>query len=493
MRNLSVRVSVAALGLVAAQFAVGTTATAQALTARDSALVGRILLAEDRRNSLDISLGEGLRHANAGIRSLALRAHGRIVDPKFVARAALAPLPAPASWQEPEWRLRFRALPTSRDDCGALRSALLDDSWPVRLRAADLARASCAGDAVIVSTFIQWVDLLPARIAARDVAGVSWHAAAHGIAALARLRPEAARPRLARLATHGTWEVRQAAARAAGTLTDTQRLRSLARDADDNVAEVAIEQLSSLSGHTEDAIYLEAIGRNGAQLVRVAAVALKGSARPDVAPTARAAFNRFVARDNASERDARVALLEAAGLPASEDGPPSTRLTLSAAELADAIRLALGADVRLRVTMDPTVGGGSFVVRLRGDAAPIMAARLLGRARRGQFDGFTWHRAEYDFVIQGLSPGANEYVGADRYLRDELGGVSHLRGTVGMSTRGHDTGDAQWFVNLRDNVRLDAAYTVWAEVIEGIDVVDAVLAGDRVATVIEVPGRRPRS
>ena len=47
-----------------------------------------------------------------------------------------------------------------------------------------------------------------------------------------------------------------------------------------------------------------------------------------------------------------------------------------------------------------------------------------------------------------------------------------------MSTRGHDTGDAQWFVNLRDNLRLDPDYTVFAEVVRGMDVVDGIMEGD---------------
>jgi peptidyl-prolyl cis-trans isomerase B (cyclophilin B) len=47
-----------------------------------------------------------------------------------------------------------------------------------------------------------------------------------------------------------------------------------------------------------------------------------------------------------------------------------------------------------------------------------------------------------------------------------------------MSTRGHDTGDAQWFINLKDNLRLNGDYTVFAEVIQGIDVVDGILEGD---------------
>jgi cyclophilin family peptidyl-prolyl cis-trans isomerase len=149
----------------------------------------------------------------------------------------------------------------------------------------------------------------------------------------------------------------------------------------------------------------------------------------------------------------------------------------------------LGDDVRLRVTMAPAAGGGSFVVRLRGDAAPMMAARILALARDGYYDGLAWHRVEPDFVIQGGSPGDNEYVGHARYLRDELGTVPHARGTVGMSTRGHDTGDAQWFVNLRDNPRLGRDYTVFAEVVEGMDVVDGVLEGDAIATIREVgPG-----
>jgi cyclophilin family peptidyl-prolyl cis-trans isomerase len=55
-----------------------------------------------------------------------------------------------------------------------------------------------------------------------------------------------------------------------------------------------------------------------------------------------------------------------------------------------------------------------------------------------------------------------------------------------MSTRGHDTGDAQWFVNLRDNIRLNRDYTLFGEVIQGIDVVDGVLEGDVIASISEL-------
>ncbi len=454
-------------------------AAAQTLTPQDSALIGRVLLAEDRRDASDPAIAQAAAHADARLRRFAQRSRGRIADAKFVGRDSLPPLAAPPAWPEPAWRLRFRALTAQRDNCAALGAATRDESWPVRLRAAQLVRASCASDSALATTFAGWVRALPADVSRRSAGAVSWHAAAHGVVALARLRPAEARALLPALAAHGQWQVRQYAARAAAAAADTALLRRLATDRDDNVAEAAIEALARLTKHADDAIYLRGITREGAQVVRVAAEALKDSPDASVPAAAMREFARFVARRNASERDARLALLAAAGRPASEDQPPPLRVELPA----DAVALALGADVRLRVTMSPASGGGTFDVRLRGDAAPMMAARLLALVRRGYYDGLTWHRVEHDFVIQGGSPGANEYVGFPAFLRDELGGVSHARGTLGMSTRGHDTGDAQWFVNLRDNARLDADYTVWGEVVAGIEVVDGVMEGDVIQSV----------
>ncbi|MEY4608889.1 MAG: hypothetical protein RL625_1106 [Gemmatimonadota bacterium] len=458
---------------------------AQSLTAADSVLIGRILMAEDRRDTTDAALAEGRRHGDPRVRVLAERAVARTRDPRFAARESLPPLPQGPTWVEPAWRIRVRQLPALRDDCAALRLAAADSAWPVRLRAADLARASCATDTALVATFIRWVDRRPARTDRRRRGEVSWQGAAQGIVAVARLAPGEARPRLEALTDDRRWQLRRAAARAAGILQDTLRLRRLATDRDDNVAETAIELLRARTAHADDAIYLAALTRDGAQVVRAAAIALKGSVRSDVADAAMRRYARFAARGNASERDVRLALLEAAGRDTSDDritGPPRTLPP-------NAVTLALGDTTILRVTMARTSGGGTFDVRLRGDVAPLMAARIAALAERGYYDGLTWHRVEHDFVIQGGSPGANEYVGHPLALRDELGTVSHRRGTLGMSTRGHDTGDAQWFVNLRDNARLDRDYTVWGEIIRGIEVVDGILEGDVIASIRMRRGR----
>ena len=128
-------------------------------------------------------------------------------------------------------------------------------------------------------------------------------------------------------------------------------------------------------------------------------------------------------------------------------------------------------------------GRGFFELRLLPDEAPVTSSHIATLAREGYYNGLTFHRVAPNFVLQGGSPGANEYAGQGPFMRDEVGLVSHRRGTVGISTRGRDTGDAQIFINLVDSPRLDHTYTVFAEVTSGIDVVDRILEGDVIERV----------
>jgi cyclophilin family peptidyl-prolyl cis-trans isomerase len=121
---------------------------------------------------------------------------------------------------------------------------------------------------------------------------------------------------------------------------------------------------------------------------------------------------------------------------------------------------------------------GTFVVALLPEMAPLTVAQFVKLAESGYYGGLTFHRIVPNFVIQGGSPGANEYVGTPGYIRDEVSVLSHERGTLGISTRGRDTGDSQIFVNLADNYRLDHNYTVFARVVEGMEAVDAIQEGD---------------
>ncbi len=472
----------------------------------DTLLLRRILWAEDRRDSSDHALADGVRSKDARVALIARRALARIRDPKFADRSQFAALPAPPSYPDPAWRLRYRALVPKSTDCATLRTAMTDDAWPVRLRAADLVTDACAADGALMATLRSWLPMASLRTHAAG--GAAWQPAAHALVALARVSPADARSALPSIATSDSHWLRVYGARAAALLADTPQLRIFAHDPNDNVKEAAIDALAKLTGHASDSLYVDALRARGYQAVRAAARALKGApTTPELRRALLVAAARLRADWSETSRDARLEVMarlaesadqpmaaDIAGLASDFDCPVAAAAAALASKLGtatsprcapfestlpgDAVRLALGADVRVRVVMAATSGGGEFVVRLRGDVAPIMAARILQLVRTGYYDGRAWHRVEPNFVIQGPSPGDNEYAGLPLFLRDELGSVPHVRGTVGMSTRGHDTGDAQWFVNLKDNLMLNADYTVFGEIIDGIEVADGVLEGD---------------
>ncbi|MBM3908306.1 MAG: peptidylprolyl isomerase [Gemmatimonadetes bacterium] len=483
----------------------------------DTALVWRVLSAEDRRDSTDRALAAGLASKDPRVTLITRRALARIRDPRFAARDSLGTLPAPPRYDEPAWRLRFRALDPKKADCAAVRAALTDESWHVRLRGADIATSTCADDAATVTTLRSWLAM--AGLRQRASQGAAWQAGAHALVALARIAPAEARAALPEFLRNDSPWVRVYAAHAAAQLSDAQALRALARDPNDNVKEAAIEALAKLTGRADDSLYIAALRTRGLQAVRAAALALKGAPHsPALQAALVATTHRMRADWSETARDARLAVLarlsevadttvrrHAVELSSDFDCAVANAASALAAKLGaptkaecrpfwnlvptEAVGLALGEDVRVRVVMSERSGGGSFVVRLRGDVAPITAGRVLQLVKTGYYNGRTWHRVEPDFVIQGLSPGDNEYVGLSLFFRDELGTVPHARGTVGMSTRGHDTGDAQWFVNLKDNLRLGRDYTVFGEIVAGIEVADGVLEGD-VVERIEVVGRR---
>ena len=109
-------------------------------------------------------------------------------------------------------------------------------------------------------------------------------------------------------------------------------------------------------------------------------------------------------------------------------------------------------------------------MRLHPYDAPTNVARFVSLARAGKLDGLTFHRVVAERLIQGASPAANEYAGWGAFSRDEIWRTNR-RGTVGLSTRGRDSGDGQVYVNIGDNFEFDHNFTVWGEVIAGMSVV----------------------
>jgi peptidyl-prolyl cis-trans isomerase B (cyclophilin B) len=310
-----------------------------------------------------------------------------------------------------------------------------------------------------------------------------WHRAAHGIVALASASPERAAAAMPALADSRIGHLRIYAARAAAILHDRSTLERLATDDDDNVKEAAIDGLRVVAGHGADGFYIGALAAGGYQVLRSAAVALAGS--PDAAPALSAALHRLVVEGHDNSRDVRRAIAETLrGLGVAAETATPVRAAGAAPALgpADLRRLA---SARARVTIR---GVGTFEMALIASEAPLSALRFVRLVRSGYYNGLTFHRVVPNFVIQGGSPGANEYVGDATFMRDELGQWPHVRGAVGISTRGRDTGDAQIFVDLVDNPRLDHDYTVFAHVLNGMEIVDAILEGDVIERIDIIGG-----
>jgi cyclophilin family peptidyl-prolyl cis-trans isomerase/HEAT repeat protein len=305
-----------------------------------------------------------------------------------------------------------------------------------------------------------------------------WHRPAHALVALAAVDPSRGRALLPLFMGARDFYPRMYAEAAARALNDTAALHALARDPHPNVRSAAIESLARLVAHAADSVYVAALASTDNQLLMAAAAALKGSTAPAAREAAIAAWRRVRAMRQETMSDGESALLALIrDLGAVVDSAPVVRRAkplptfddLAAIERSEArIEMADGAVIRLR---------------FHPFDAPTNAARFVRLARAGVFDGLTFHRVAPFFVVQGPGPNANEYSAPDGpFARDELG-RSNVRGTVGLSTRGRDTGDGQIFINTVDNIWLDHDYTVMASVVSGLEAFDRMQEGARIRRV----------
>jgi cyclophilin family peptidyl-prolyl cis-trans isomerase len=132
---------------------------------------------------------------------------------------------------------------------------------------------------------------------------------------------------------------------------------------------------------------------------------------------------------------------------------------------------------------------GSFTIRLLPDDAPLTVDNFVQLAKRGYFNGITFHRVVPNFVVQGGDPRGDGNGGPGYQIRCEINEASYDRGAVGMALSGKDTGGSQWFVTHSPQPHLDGGYTVFGQVIDGMPVVDRLARGDKILSVSITEGR----
>ena len=481
-------------------------------TAGDTAVWTRelALLALQAANQADAALlAAALRDGDPRVRRLGLRIP-RDAPPAFIARVAEAGLADTASMVRID---AVRTLGTLRspEGCAIAIRSMGDAAVAVRIEAVDAVATTCR-DTIASPILDSLVRLLP-----HDTTGAqgSWHIPARALIALARTSPTRATPHFGHFRMHPVWQVRAALGAAARATNDSSVLLDLLSDRDANVREETITHLAQMGGTLRERAVRAGLAATEYQVVLAAATAAESVATID-ASTLAAALGRLTTKREETSRDPRRELLEriaqrgtradaallrpylrdfdtliarrAAEVLTGWTGSPVQPSSTSQSLAASATATTGTGRLYLRITISEATGGGRILVRLFADETPATVARVAQHARDGYYEGRTFHRVVPNFVIQGGSPDANEYVGDGPYMRDELGLRSHTRGTLGISTRGRDTGDAQIFVNLIDNFRLDHDYTVFGEVVEGMDVVARIGAG-AVMRKVEVVSR----
>jgi peptidylprolyl isomerase len=124
--------------------------------------------------------------------------------------------------------------------------------------------------------------------------------------------------------------------------------------------------------------------------------------------------------------------------------------------------------------------GGDVVIRLRPDLAPGHVERIRELTQEGFYDGVEFHRVIDGFMAQGGDPTGTGAGGSPKpNLKAEFSREPHVRGTASMArTADPDSANSQFFICLDDCRFLDGQYTVWGEVVEGMDHVDALPKGE---------------
>ncbi|MBA3677847.1 MAG: peptidylprolyl isomerase [Sphingosinicella sp.] len=124
--------------------------------------------------------------------------------------------------------------------------------------------------------------------------------------------------------------------------------------------------------------------------------------------------------------------------------------------------------------------GGDVVIRLRSDLAPGHVDRIKELAGEGFYDNVVFHRVIAGFMAQGGDPTGTGMGGSDRPdLKAEFSKEPHVRGVASMArSQNPNSANSQFFICLDDARFLDGQYTVWGEVIEGMEHVDALPKGE---------------
>ena len=133
---------------------------------------------------------------------------------------------------------------------------------------------------------------------------------------------------------------------------------------------------------------------------------------------------------------------------------------------------------------------GQVVIEMRPDLAPGHVARIKELVGQGFYDGIVFHRVIDGFMAQTGCPRGTGTGGSGKKLKAEFSKEKHVRGTASMArAQAPDSADSQFFICFKPAPYLDSKYTVWGQVVSGMEAIDAIKKGDPSSGAVKVPDR----
>jgi peptidylprolyl isomerase/peptidyl-prolyl cis-trans isomerase B (cyclophilin B) len=133
------------------------------------------------------------------------------------------------------------------------------------------------------------------------------------------------------------------------------------------------------------------------------------------------------------------------------------------------------------ITLD---SGNEIRIEFFPDDAPKTVENFVTLAKKGFYDGLAFHRVVPDFVVQGGDPKGNGTGGPGYTIKAEFSKRKHVRGTLAMARSQHpDSAGSQFYITYGPTPHLDGSYTVFGQVLSGMEHVDRIKQGDRMKSV----------
>lgn len=147
--------------------------------------------------------------------------------------------------------------------------------------------------------------------------------------------------------------------------------------------------------------------------------------------------------------------------------------------------LTVDANGLSKATVVMTTDKGVIKFKFYPKDAPNTVNRIIQLINQGFYNGLTFHRVVPGFVIQGGDPLGNGTGGSGQKLKAEFNQRRHIEGTVAMArAQDPDSADSQFYISLGTHPHLDRGYTVFGQLIDGMDVAKKIQVGDKMTSVV---------